>query len=399
MRLAHTSDWHAGRVFKQVKRLPELQQALEGLADDLEREKVDVLLHSGDVFDSGAPAPEAEQAVFSFFKRVGRAGIRTVVIAGNHDSAPRLEAWGSLAELVGVSVVSRPRPVDAGGVVEVASRDGREVAKVAAMPFAPARWFVSALELAEGRVDEQTGLRLDGDVAARQGYAQSMADLAAHLGGSFRPDTVNVLMSHTHLVGAKYSGSERGVHLGEEWAALPQSLPSAAHYVALGHIHRAQRISSVAAPAEYAGSPLQMDFGETGEDKSWVLVDARPGQPAAVEHVTYRGGRRLEHVRMDLPTLEREASRMRAEDTLLWVTVPLSTPDPELNSRVRHLLPGAVRVEAELPGGLPAADLLRPAGAAPRELFAAYCRRQQREAGAALLAEFDRLLHDCEHAG
>jgi exonuclease SbcD len=285
-------------------------------------------------------------------------------------------------------------------VVEVASRDGSELAKIAAMPFAPARWFVSALELAEGHVDERTGQRVDGDVAARQGYAQSMADLAAHLGGAFRPDTVNLLMSHTHLVGAKYSGSERSVHLGEEWAALPQSLPSAAQYVALGHIHRPQRVTSVSAPAEYAGSPLQMDFGETNEDKSWVLVDARPGQPAAVEHVAYRGGRRLDHLRMDLSTLEREADRLRAEDALLWVTVPLSAPDPELNSRVRHLLPGAVRVEAELPHALRTLEESHPGGgAAPRDLFAAYHRRLRGEPAAELLAEFDRLLHDCENEG
>ena len=398
MRLAHTSDWHAGRVFKQVKRLPELEAALTALADDLEHEKVDVLLHSGDVFDSGAPAPEAERAVFSFFKRVGQAGIRSVVIAGNHDSAPRLDAWGSLAELVDVTVVSRPAPVDQGGVVHVPSRDGRETALVAALPFAPARWFVSALELAEGRVDEHTRLRVDGDVAARQGYAQSMADLATHLGSAFRADTVNVLMSHTHLVGAKYSGSERSVHLGEEWAAIPQSLPAAAQYVALGHIHRPQRITSVIAPAEYAGSPLQMDFGESAEEKSWVLADVRPGQPARLEHVPYRGGRRLERLRMDLPTLEREADRLRAADSLLWVTVPLDAPDPELNSRVRRLLPNAVRVEAALPEANAAAYATgADRGAPPRDLFAAWCRRERGEPAAALLSAFDRLLHDCEH--
>jgi exonuclease SbcD len=69
LKLAHTSDWHAGRVWKRVERLPELASVLENMGDDLEHEKVDVLLMSGDVFDSGAPVAEASGLVFSFFKR------------------------------------------------------------------------------------------------------------------------------------------------------------------------------------------------------------------------------------------------------------------------------------------------------------------------------------------
>src|SRR6185295_5096371 len=93
MKIAHTSDWHAGRAFKRIDRLPELGAVLEHMGDRLEREQVDVLLVSGDVFDSGAPVAEAERMVFGFFKRLGRAGIQTVVIAGNHDSPARVEAW------------------------------------------------------------------------------------------------------------------------------------------------------------------------------------------------------------------------------------------------------------------------------------------------------------------
>ena len=92
MRIVHTSDWHAGRVWKTVDRLPELAAVLEDLGDFVERERIDLLLMSGDVFDTGAPSAEAERLVFGFFKRVGRTGTRTVVIAGNHDHPTRLRA-------------------------------------------------------------------------------------------------------------------------------------------------------------------------------------------------------------------------------------------------------------------------------------------------------------------
>src|SRR5262245_56835614 len=72
MRILHTSDWHAGRVWKGQDRLPELQDILEHLGDFVEREKIDLVLMTGDVFESASPPPEAERAVTRFFKRIGK---------------------------------------------------------------------------------------------------------------------------------------------------------------------------------------------------------------------------------------------------------------------------------------------------------------------------------------
>src|SRR5690242_10442697 len=98
MRVVHTSDWHAGRTWKGIDRTDELAAVLDDLASFLERERIELLLVSGDVFDNGAPVAKAEKVVFGFFKRVGRAGTKSIVIAGNHDSPARVEAWGMLAE-------------------------------------------------------------------------------------------------------------------------------------------------------------------------------------------------------------------------------------------------------------------------------------------------------------
>ena len=90
-------------------------------------EKIDLLLMAGDVFETSRPSAEAERLVFRFFRRIGQAGVQSVVIAGNHDSAARLEAWGMLAELVGVHTVGRPRSAHAGGLKELTTpcrRDG-----------------------------------------------------------------------------------------------------------------------------------------------------------------------------------------------------------------------------------------------------------------------------------
>jgi hypothetical protein len=103
---------------------------------------------------------------------------------------------------------------------------------------------------------------------------------------------VNLLMAHTHLDGAVLANSERQVHLGEDWPATPQALPDQAQYVALGHIHKLQRIEVSPAPTEYAGSTLQLDFGEAGQEKRFVVIDVNPAGPPRSRGYPTRGARR-----------------------------------------------------------------------------------------------------------
>lgn len=384
MRIVHTSDWHAGRLWRGVNRLPELAAALEDLGEFVVREGVDLVLMSGDVFDSPVPPAEAERVVFEFFKRVGCSGVKAVVIAGNHDSPSRVHAWGTLLELVNVWAVPRPLRADEGGVVEITTARG-ERAVVAAVPFAPPGAFVRALDLGEG------------EVIIHQKYADTLRRLIQQLCARFRDDAVNLLVAHAFLEGAVLSGSERQVHVGEQWAATPQSLPPQAHYVALGHVHRPQQVEGAPAPAHYAGSVLQLDFNEAGEEKSFVVVEAKPAQPVRIHRVMYRGTVPLVDVHFSsLEDLERRAPECR-EEAWLRVTVQLPRPDPDLSARVRRLLPRAVVVRAQLPEAQevhPAVDRQR---LSPQELYRLYHRhRYGTDPDRALLAAFDRLREKAE---
>jgi len=384
MRIVHTSDWHAGRLWKNLRRLDELEAALGSLAEFIETEHADLLLVTGDIFDTGAPVAEAERLVFAFLKRMGAAGVKTIVIAGNHDSPARLQAWGSLAELAGVHVVARPQPADKGGVIHFEKRKG-ERAVIAAVPFASTRDLVSAAMLAES------------DTAARQRYADGLRRIVEQLCSKFEPDAINLLMAHTHIDGAVLSGSEREVHVGEQWAATAQALPTNAHYVALGHIHRPQRLPAAPSPAEYAGSPMQLDFGEEGEQKSFVVIDAEPRSPASIRRVPYKGAKPLRTVRASLQELEAQTTEL-SQAGWLRIRVPSVSRDPDLNAKVRRLLPNAVTVAVELPEALPSESLRPPAGAPPKEVFAAYFRdRHGCEPDEALIAAFEDLMAQVGH--
>lgn len=384
MKIVHTSDWHAGRVWKNVRRLDELAAVLEHLAEYVDRERVDVLVVSGDVFDTGAPIADAERVVFRFLRRMGDLDVQSVVIAGNHDSPARLAAWGHFAELASVHVVARPVRAEDGGVLRLDTKSG-EQAVVAALPFASMKDIVTAAQLAES------------DTTAHQAYADGVRRMIEHLCTRFERTTVNLLVAHTHLQAATLAGSERKVHVGEQWATTPQALPPGAHYVALGHIHKPQRVDAPS-PAEYAGSPLQLDFGEEDDVKSFVVIDAEPGVPVTIRRVPYEGGRRLSTIAASLPELEARAEELR--DTG-WLRVRVSAPkrDPDLAGKVRRLLENAVVVELVLPehDELATGNARPPADAPPRDLFRAYfASKHGRDPDAAVLDAFDRLLTETD---
>jgi len=376
MKIVHTSDWHVGRRWKGIQRLDELEAVLDHLAAFIEEQSIDLVLHSGDVFESRNPPAEAEQLVNRFLVRVGRAGAQMLVIAGNHDDPLRLDARSLLTELVDVQILGRPRAAARGGTRTIDTRGG-EKAVVAALPFASPGAWVSALDFA-------------GDEAgARRQYARMFELAVEDLCAPFRRDAVNLLLAHTHLEGAIFGESERRVHIGEDWAASPEALPATASYIALGHIHKPQQIAGPV-PAYYAGSLLQMDFGEAGEEKSFVVVTASPGKPATVETVPYEGGLPLVDLRAPLAELEQIADRYRTG--WLRVTVPLTERDPDLNRKVRELLPNALVVRAELPEAEEVSDIRLETGVPPVGHYAAYhLRAHQQPAELAVLDTFQDL--------
>jgi exonuclease SbcD len=364
MRIVHTSDWHVGRRWKGLQRLDELEAVLDHLAAFVEREAIDLVLHTGDVFESRNPPAEAEQLVNRFLLRVGRAGAHMVIVAGNHDDPGRLDARSLLTEVVNVQIVGRPRSAAQGGSRIVETRSG-ERAVVAALPFASPGAWVSALDLAG---EEES---------ARRKYARMFELAVRDLCGAFRRDAVNLLMAHTHLEGALFGDSERRVHIAEDWAASPEALPRTASYVALGHLHKPQKVD-VRVPAYYAGSLIQLDFGEAGEEKSFNVVTASPGKRGTVEQVPYEGGQPLVDLRASLAEIEATADQYRKG--WLRVTVPLLETDPDLNRKVRALLPNALVVRAELPEVEEPVERPLESGLPPVGHYAAYHLRVHAEA-------------------
>jgi exonuclease SbcD len=242
-------------------------------------------------------------------------------------------------------------------VVEVFSRDGGERALVACLPFLSQRHVV--------RADELMGS--DG-FEHQQLYADRMQRLTAALCAGFTdPATVHLVAAHCMVAGATTVGSERAGHTVFDYAINATAFPAGLHYVALGHLHRSQAVAGPV-PAWYSGSPLQLDFGEAGEAKSVVLVDAVAGRPALVQPVPLQSGRRL---RVFEGTLAELRAAPPAHDD--WVKVRLREPARAgLADEVRAVAPSTVDVEVLGERAAAVERAARRHGRTPPELFHDY---------------------------
>ena len=378
MRLLHTSDWHVGKAIRGRSRAAEHEAVLAEIAAAADDRSVDLVIVAGDLFDTAAPTPESERIVYRALLDLAAGGRPVVVVAGNHDSAQRLAAVAPLSEASGIHVAGAIRPAGDGGVLDLDL--GGEVARIALLPFPSQRYVVTADVLCSG------------DAAhAHAAYADRVVRILGSLTAGFGAGTVNLVVAHLMVMGGTMGGGERGAHTVFDYWVPATAFPPAAQYVALGHLHRAQRLAGPA-PLHYCGSPLQLDFGETANDPVVNVVDVRPGLPAEVTPVALAAGRRLRTVRGTVVDVLAAAAGIEEGAHL---RVVLDEPARAgLADEVRERLPDAVEVvlaprEAEAAAPVDSERLTRTPQALFREYLAGRDVDDER-----LVALFDELVDE-----
>lgn len=358
MRLLHTSDWHVGKTIRGISRADEHREVFDEIVGITRDNEVDVVLVAGDLFETAGPGPEAEQIVWSTLLELASVAKHVVVIAGNHDNPRRLDALTDVFALGNVHLVAEPRRPDDGGVIQIDidGANGTELLDVVALPFVSKRGVVRADALMELDAYELQGV-----------YADRIGRLLDALTGARRDGALQVVMSHGFVLGGGAAGGERPAHLADEYALPAQVFSAATNYVALGHLHKAQKIPGATA-IHYSGSPLQLDFGDPDANKSVTLVDLKSGAPAKVKKVKLERGRRLR-------TLTGTLDELRQADVGNdWLRVRVTEARrPDLADQVREILgPRCIDVLIDAPDE--EIDVRRNlrAGRSPHELFEAY---------------------------
>jgi DNA repair protein SbcD/Mre11 len=275
VKILHTSDWHVGRRIGGRDRSDEHEAVLEEIVEIASANSVDLVVVAGDLFDSAAPSPRSESIVWRALLELSRVA-RVVLVGGNHDNAARLDAVAPLLGLSRITVCATPVGPGDGGVLEIPEL----ATKVALLPFISQRGIVRAAEIMNLDPDEHAGL-----------YGERMRAMIERLTSGMGTETVNILAGHLTVYGALEGGGERQAHIFG-YAIPSSSFPGHLSYVALGHLHRQQKMPHGAA-VWYSGSPLQLDFGEVEDRKGVLLVEAAPGTPSRVTSVPLTRGRKL----------------------------------------------------------------------------------------------------------
>lgn len=373
MNILHTSDWHIGKRLMDRERLPEQIEALDALAVICERERVDLVLVAGDVFDTYMPSAEAEEVFFRAVKKLAGASRAVVIVSGNHDDGVRLAASAPLAAEEGIYLFGSGREVmPVGGdrtVKAVASGEGYVVIGNAAGE----RVYLNALPYPnEARLKEEK---------SEESYAEKIGRWIARGEAGFQGGMPHILLTHLFAAGGKVSESERDIDLGGA-RAVPVSVFPAQGYVALGHLHKPQKMGQ---NVRYSGSLLQYSFDE-GENKQVILLQTTGEHVEVAKEIPLTSGKKL--VRLEAAGVEQALSLLaRYPEAYIELTLHLTAP---LTSQETHALRAANEGLVSLivhTAGAQAVSVVRRSALSSRELFGEYYRSVYGEAPAEELTQ------------
>jgi exonuclease SbcD len=324
MRFIHTADWHLGRLFYGVHLTEEQALVMDQLIDIARDARADALVIAGDIYDRAVPPPDAVRLLNDCLSRlILDVKIPTLLIAGNHDSADRLDFGARLFDGRRLHVTGQfRRPCE-----PVIFHDAHGPVAFHALPYAEPATVRSALQCAaivdhdsamrhaidriraayeapnaDGRSGALDGARSDGPL---EGRSSSLADAGSRaLGGASVPNSSvvrrSVLIAHAFVAGGAECESERPLSVGGSGVVSADAF-AGFNYTALGHLHRPQSLAGGA--IRYSGSLMKYSFDEADQAKGIYIVDMAADGSCSVETIPLkprRDVRRIEGMFDDL---------------------------------------------------------------------------------------------------
>ena len=285
MKILHTSDWHLGKKLKNVSRLPEQKLVLDELVDYVRANSVDVVIISGDVFDTYFPSSNAEELYFNTLKRLSNGERIVICISGNHDDNNRITAGSSVCFDSGIvfSDVLYNKTLDLKRVSLIESGERYFVVKSQDNEVV----FFNALSY-------PTEYRLQAVVDETKSYEECVKNWINEVSSKNVNNYPEVFIGHLFLLGGENDGVERQIELGGARILDKSVLPSNAVYSALGHLHKRQCVDKVR-NVVYSGSILQYNYGEY-EHKSFEVFEILNGKVCNLQTINFKNGNKLKVV-------------------------------------------------------------------------------------------------------
>jgi len=331
MKIIHTSDWHLGRSLYGRKRYEEFSTFLDWLAQTIEKEKVDALLVAGDIFDTNTPSHRAQELYYRFLCRISASCCRhVVVIAGNHDSPTFLNAPKELLRVLNVYVVGSITD-NLEDEVFVLGNGKQPDAIICAVPYLRDR-DIRTMEAGETVDDKNRKL-----VAGIKKHYAEVVKIAEKKRRTICKTTDKyipiIAMGHLFAAGAKTVDGDgvRELYVGSLAHVSEDVFPSAIDYLALGHLHVPQIVSSKVC-IRYSGSPIPMGFGEAKQRKQVIIVSFEVAH-ACVKELQVPCFQQLIRIVGSLEEIQKKLQQLKNEKSTAWIEIEYTGKDIVVNLR------------------------------------------------------------------
>ena len=246
MKIIHLADLHIGKRVNEFSMIDDQKYILNQILEIIDKEKPDAVIIAGDVYDKQVPSIEAVELLDSFISDISKRKTTTFIISGNHDSAERL-VFGSSLMAMGKIYIS---PVYNGKISKYTLKDDFGSANFYLLPF------VKPSHVKRFFPDKKI---------------ESYTDAIKVVVDNLKLDTseINILIAHQFVTGASRTESEEISVGGLD--NVDASVFEDFDYVALGHIHRPQKIGTER--IRYCGTPLKYSFSEVNDTKSVSIIE------------------------------------------------------------------------------------------------------------------------------
>ncbi|AXH09552.1 DNA repair exonuclease SbcCD, nuclease subunit [Malaciobacter halophilus] len=307
-------------------RIEEHKAFLSWLLETIEQKQIELLLVSGDIFDTGTPPNYALELYYNFLKQLSsKKSLKTTIItAGNHDSVSTLKAPKQLLEALNVHVVVNGDE-DENIIIPIKEADTTK-AIVCAVPFL--RDSVIRQSLGGETVSDKEKLANDGIKTYYEKTYKKAKELDSNV--------PIIAMGHLTTVGSRSSESERDIYIGGTLDIGGDYLASMFDYVALGHLHINQTVGNE--HVRYSGSPIPLSFSESKNTQkvNLVTINNSADENVKVEELEVPLTKKLQVIKGDLETIKKELKAI--EDKTTWIEVHIKDDNPMFaNTEIREL--------------------------------------------------------------
>ncbi|MCT4615289.1 MAG: exonuclease SbcCD subunit D C-terminal domain-containing protein [Marinifilaceae bacterium] len=336
MKILHSSDWHLGQRLHGKERIEEHNFFLNWLIETINKQEIDILIIAGDIFDIGYPPNSALQQYYKFLMSLYKSHCKhIIIIGGNHDYISTLNAPKEILNLLNIHVIGGATEKIEDEIIEI--KENEEIkCVVCAVPFLRDKDIRKS----------QAGENYTDKIKAIKEGIKNHYKLVGEKTQKYKQKNIPVIgTGHLYVNGSKLSDSERDIHIGNLGSVSSEIFGDYFDYVALGHIHQAQKISQNNF-IRYSGSPIPLSFSERKDSKIAIIVNL--SNSISVEDIEIPKFRKLVRFKGSYESVKKSLQDhiCKKEHTKDWIEIQIQ--EDEYSSEIMNLYPNLPEINPNI---------------------------------------------------